>query len=65
MKNRIVKEQGVRSGQPIFKGTRLTVKDVIGYINSGMSFKEILEDFPSLCQKDLTDAIDYAKNHKL
>lgn len=38
----------IRFGKPCITGTRITVSDVLGWLASGMSFGEILEDFPEL-----------------
>lgn len=38
----------IRFGKPCITGTRITVSDVLGWLASGMSFDEILEDFPEL-----------------
>jgi uncharacterized protein (DUF433 family) len=41
-------EPGKRGGKPCIRGMRITVYDVLGYLASGMSTEEILEDFPYL-----------------
>ena len=38
----------VRSGKPCFKGTRITVYDVLEYLAGGMTEAELLTDFPAL-----------------
>ncbi len=38
----------IRFGKPCITGTRITVSDVLGFLASGMSFDEILDDFPEL-----------------
>ena len=38
----------VRSGKPCFKGTRITVYDVLEYLAGGMTEVELLTDFPAL-----------------
>ena len=39
---------GVRSGKPCFKGTRITVYDVLEYMAGGMTQQEMLDNFPAL-----------------
>ncbi len=46
--NIITIEPGKRSGQPCIRGLRMTVRDVLEYLASGMSVDEILADFPDL-----------------
>ncbi|MFZ2901184.1 MAG: DUF433 domain-containing protein [Saprospiraceae bacterium] len=59
-RERIVIESGKRSGKPCIKGTRMTVYDVLSYLASGMSFEEILEDFPKLTREDILACLAYA-----
>lgn len=55
---------GKRSGQPCIKGTRITVADVLGWLVSGMSFEEIIEDFPRLSDNDTKARLAYAANRE-
>lgn len=41
-------------------GMRITVGDVLGWLASGMSEAEILEDFPELTQADIPAALAFA-----
>ena len=45
-KDIITIEAGKRGGKPCIRGMRMTVYDVLEYLASGMSEKEILDDFP-------------------
>ena len=40
---------GIMSGTPVFKNTRVPIKNLIDYLEAGDSLDEFLEDFPS-CQ---------------
>ena len=53
-------ERGKRGGQPCIRGMRITVYDVLGYLASGMSHQEILEDFPYLTNEDILACLKYA-----
>ena len=46
-------EPGKRSGQACIRGMRLAVKDVIGYLEGGMTEEEVLHDFPELTAEDI------------
>lgn len=59
-RDRIKCVPGVRSGQPIIRGLRITVKDVLGFLASGMTVAEILHDFPELEEADIHAALAYA-----
>jgi len=41
-------DPAIRFGKPCVKGTRITVYDVLGWLASGMSFSDVLEDYPEL-----------------
>ncbi|HRV96534.1 MAG TPA: DUF433 domain-containing protein [Anaerolineae bacterium] len=53
-------ERGKRGGKPCIRGMRITVYDVLGYLASGMSHQEILEDFPYLTNEDILACLKYA-----
>jgi uncharacterized protein (DUF433 family) len=50
----------VRSGQPIIKGTRTTVADILSLLAAGAPTSEILSDFPWLAAEDIQAALEYA-----
>jgi len=43
----------VRSGKPCVRGLRITVYDILNMLASGMSYDEILVDFPKLTREDI------------
>ncbi|MBF0266880.1 MAG: DUF433 domain-containing protein [Gammaproteobacteria bacterium] len=49
------------SGKPCIKDTRITVYDILEYLAGGMTINEILDDFPSLTEKDIQMVFDFAK----
>lgn len=51
---------GVRSGKPCFKGTRITVYDVLEYMAGGMDEATLLENFPALTPDHLRAALAFA-----
>ena len=53
-------EPGKRSGKPCIRGMRITVYDVLSYLASGMSYEEILADFPYLTQTDIFACLSFA-----
>ncbi|HEY4527168.1 MAG TPA: DUF433 domain-containing protein, partial [Candidatus Paceibacterota bacterium] len=44
---------GKRGGQPIIRGMRITVYDVLKMFASGMTREEIMRDFPELTEADI------------
>lgn len=51
---------GKRGGQPVVRGLRITVADVLSYLAAGMSEDEILADFPDLRRSDIRAVVAYA-----
>ena len=58
-------EPGKRGGKPCIRGLRITVYDVLGWLASGMTPAEIIEDFPELTHEDMSDSEiwAYAREH--
>lgn len=57
---RITLEPGKRGGRPCVRGLRITVYDVLGWLASGMSEAEILEDHPDLELEDIRACLGFA-----
>ena len=49
-----------RFGKPCIRGTRITVGDVLSWLAAGMSFDEIISDFPQLAGADILACLAYA-----
>lgn len=52
----------VRFGKPVIKGTRITVYDVLQWLASGLTYKEIKDDFPQLNEDHILACLAYAAN---
>ncbi len=57
-------EPGKRGGKPCIRGIRITVYDVLSYLASGMTYEEILDDFPYLTQEDILACLGYAADRE-
>ena len=53
-------EPGKRGGKPCIRGMRITVGDILGWLGAGMSFDEIVDDFPELTREDIQAALLFA-----
>ena len=53
-------EPDKRGGKPCIRRMRITVYDVLGWLASGMSYIEILEDFPELAEADIRACLEFA-----
>ncbi len=58
--NTITIDLGKRGGKPCIRGLRISVSDVLGYLASGMSADEIIEDFPELDKEDIQACLRFA-----
>lgn len=56
-----------RFGKPVIIGTRISVYDVLSWLAEGMTFNEIIFDFPELNEDQIKACLSYAadKEHKL
>lgn len=60
----ITLEPGKRGGRPCVRGLRITVGDVLGWIAAGMSWAEIMDDFPDLTELDIRACLAYAADRE-
>ena len=58
--SRIVRDPKICAGQPVFKGTRVTLRTVLASLADGDGAEEILRQFPSLEPEDVQAAIAFA-----
>ncbi len=59
-KDIITIDSSIKAGKPCIRGMRITVYDVLGYLASGMTWDEILADFPYLTRADIKACLEYA-----
>ena len=50
----------IRFGKPCILGTRIAVQDILGWLASGMTNEEILDDFPELTLDHIRAALAFA-----
>jgi uncharacterized protein (DUF433 family) len=56
----IVRDAGVCGGQPVIRGTRVTLRTVLASLAEGASIEDIVRDFPTLKADDVRAVIAYA-----
>ncbi len=56
----IVRDKQIRGGEPVFKGTRVTLRTVLASLAEGDSPEKILAAFPTLKPKHIQAAIEFA-----
>ncbi len=50
----------IRFGKPCINGTRIAVVDILQWLATGMTFEEILNDFPELNMEQIKAALSFA-----
>ena len=53
-----------RSGKPCIRNLRITVYDILNMLASGMSYDEILADFPKLTKDDILASLKYTADRE-
>ena len=56
----IARDPRICGGEPIIKGTRVTVRTVLASLAEGAQIQEILEDFPTLTETAVQAVISFA-----
>jgi uncharacterized protein (DUF433 family) len=56
----IVSDPELMGGIPVFKGTRVPIKNMIDYIKGGHSIDDFLEAFPTVERKQANAVLDLA-----
>lgn len=51
----------IMSGTPVFKNTRVPIKNLIDYLEAGDDLDEFLDDFPSVSRTQAVQALELAK----
>ena len=57
---RIQRDPRICGGAPVIKGTRVPVRTILASLAEGASVEEILEDFPTLTERDVRAVIAFA-----
>ena len=59
-RERVVIDPDIHHGEPCIRGTRVPVAMIVGSLADGMSFEEILREYPQLSEEDIRAALAYA-----
>ena len=63
--NKIIKiSSDKRFGRPCIRNTRISVSDILGWLGSGMSFEEVLNDYPELSSEDIKASLMFAADRE-
>jgi uncharacterized protein (DUF433 family) len=56
----IVRDPKICGGEPVIKGTRVTLRTILASLAEGASFDELFEDFPTLTEQHVRAVIAFA-----
>ncbi len=57
----IFSDPDIMGGTPVFKGTRVPIKNLIDYLEGGDSLDTFIEHFPSVSKDDAVSVLELAK----
>lgn len=60
----ITSEPGQRGGRACIRGMRIAVADILGWLAAGVSYDDILADYPELTERDIKAALSYAADRE-
>ncbi|MCL1463342.1 DUF433 domain-containing protein [Argonema galeatum] len=58
----IISTPDVLRGKPRIKGTRIPVSLILGYLASGNTVEQIIQEFPDLVKEQIYACLDYARD---
>lgn len=58
--DRILRDPRICGGEPVIRGTRVTLRTVLASLAEGATIEEILQDFPALTEEDVRAVIAFA-----
>ena len=57
----IIRNPGILSGEPVFRGTRVPFKCLTDYLEHERTLTEFLEDFPGVTREDAIAPLEEAR----
>jgi uncharacterized protein (DUF433 family) len=59
-RERIIRDPGICGGEPVIKGTRVTLRTVLASLSDGDSIETIVKAFPTLTEDDVRAVVAFA-----
>ena len=56
----IVRDPNICGGEPVVKGTRVTLRTILASLAEGATIQDILKDFPTVTEEDIRAVIAFA-----
>ncbi len=61
MQNLIVSDPDIMGGTPVFRGTRVPVKNLFDYLETGETIEAFLHSFPTVTREQVTRALELSE----
>jgi uncharacterized protein (DUF433 family) len=61
MQNLITSDPDILGGTPVFRGTRVPVKNLFDYIETGETIEAFLHSFPTVTRDQVTQALELSE----
>ena len=58
--NLIIRDKEICGGEPVFRGTRVTLRTVLASLADGDSVEQIVESFPTITEQQVKAVIAFA-----
>lgn len=58
-------DKEILGGTPVFNGTRVPIKNLFDYLESGDSINEFLDDFPSVKREQVVKLLEFSETDEL
>ena len=59
-RSRIVRDPTICGGDPVIRGTRVTLRTLLASLAEGDGVGDLLRSFPTLCEEDIRAVIAFA-----
>ena len=56
----IVRDPAICGGEPVVRGTRVTIRTILASLAEGAAVEQIVRDFPTVTQEDVRAVIAFA-----
>ncbi|RLD77496.1 MAG: hypothetical protein DRJ07_14595 [Bacteroidetes bacterium] len=54
----------IRFGKPCIKNTRISIADILAWLAAGMSYEDIITDFPEIKTEHIVASLTFAANRE-
>ena len=60
----VVRDPEIMFGTPVIAGTRIPVRTIVGYIDSGYTSEQVIEEFPHLTREQINAALQFQRERR-